>query len=301
MIRSMTGFGDASRSQDGVAYAVELRSLNNRYLKATVRLPEELLGLEPELESAIRKRLTRGSVTLTVHFKDTSAAAAYEINEAALRRYLSHLETVEKQALADLGEHGGVRLDLGSLLALPGIVQPPDQKGLLERARPIIHELIDGACAKLVAMREAEGKGLAEDLTSHCRLIMERLERIEERAPHVVEEYHQRLRDRINELLARAQLEANQVDLVREVALYAERCDISEEVQRLRAHLEQFQQMVESPEYESVGRRLDFVVQEMLREANTIGSKANDAQISQTVVEVKGAIDRIKEQVQNVE
>jgi uncharacterized protein (TIGR00255 family) len=297
----MTGFGDAHRSENGVAYAVELRSLNNRYLKVTVRLPEELLGLEPELESAVRQQVSRGSVTLTVHFKDTSAAAAYEINEAALRRYLSHLETVERQAQADLRERGGVRLDLGSLLALPGIVQPPDQQGLLDRARPVLHELIDQACGKLLSMREAEGEGLAEDLLRHCGAIRERLDGIETRAPHVVEEYHQKLRDRINELLARAQLETDQVDLVREVALYAERCDISEEVQRLRAHLDQFEGMVKAPPDEAVGRRLDFVVQEMLREANTIGSKANDAQISQTVVEVKGSIDRMKEQVQNVE
>lgn len=293
----MTGFGDASTQRDGVHFAVELRSVNNRYFKATIRLPDELLTLEPELEQAVRKRITRGSVTLTVSLKDTSATAAYQINEAALRAYLSHLQTVE-QSTAD----GSVTIDLGSLLALPGIVQPPDQSGLVERSRSVIYELLDKACSKMCAMRDAEGEGLAADLRQHIATINTHLDVIAERSPNVVNEYHQRLRARIDELMAQAKLKLNETDLVREVALFADRCDISEEIQRLRAHLVQFDQTLErSDDDRPAGRTLDFIAQELLREANTIASKSNDAAITHRVVEVKGAIDRIKEQVQNAE
>jgi uncharacterized protein (TIGR00255 family) len=279
---------------------VELRSLNNRYFKSTIRLPDQLAALEPELESQLRNRINRGSVSLSVSYKDTSAAAAYEINEAALERYLSHLEIIEKRAKREVGE-SGVTIDLGSLLALPGIVQQPDQTELLQRARPVVRELVEKAIEKMLTMRDAEGGGLAADLQHHCRFIMERLGQIQERAPLVVEEYHVRLRNRVDMLLARAKLELEAQDLMKEVAIYAERCDISEECQRLRAHLEQVQQIVGNATPEPAGRTLDFISQELLREANTIASKSNDAAIARMTVEIKGAIDRLKEQVQNVE
>ncbi len=296
----MTGFGDAACVMDGVAWSAELRSLNNRYFKSTIRLPEQLAALEPELESQLRARISRGSLSLTINFKDTSATAAYEINEAALQRYLAHLEIIEKQAKREVGE-SGVTIDLGSLLALPGIVQQPDQTELLHRARPVLRELVNRAVDKMLGMRECEGKGLADDLSQHCRFILERLSTIQERAPLVVEEYHVRLRARVDQLLARAKLQLEESDLMKEVAIYAERCDISEECQRLRAHLEQVQQIVGQDNPEPAGRTLDFITQELLREANTIASKSNDAQIARTIVEIKGAIDRMKEQVQNVE
>jgi len=293
----MTGFGDAATQRDGVHFSVELRSVNNRYFKATLRLPDELLCLEPELESALRKRISRGSVTLTVNVKDTSASAAYQINEDALRSYLSHLTTIEQEVT-----DAGVTIDLGSLLALPGIVQPPDASELIERARPAIYELMDDACEKMCRMREEEGKGLADDFKQHIEAIDANLAQVVERAPHVVEDYHQRLRTRIDELMAQAKLKLNENDLIREVALFAERCDISEEVQRLRAHLQQFSQIItRGDDDRPAGRTLDFIAQELLREANTVASKSNDATITRLIVEVKGAIDRIKEQVQNVE
>ena len=296
----MTGFGDAACVMDGIAWAAELRSLNNRYFKASIRLPDQLSSLEPELESLLRKRINRGSVTLTISFKDSSATAAYEINEAALERYLSHLETIEKRAAREVGQ-GGVTIDLGSLLALPGIVQQPDQTELLQRARPVVREMMNRAIEKMLAMREAEGQGLAQDLLAHCRYIAERLQIIRQRAPFVIDEYHQRLRQRVENLLAQAQLKLAETDLLKEVAIYAERCDVSEEVQRLTAHLDQITQIIGQDNPEPAGRTLDFISQELLREANTIGSKSNDAQISRTIVEIKGAIDRMKEQVQNVE
>lgn len=285
----MTGYGDASCEADGVHYAVELRSLNNRYFKATIRLPEEIAGLEAELDSVLRKRLNRGSITMVVNFSDTTAATTSEINEAALERYL------------ELRERLGATVELGSLLALPGVIQPPRSAELLERARPPVRELLDRALERLIAMRQSEGRGLADDLLKHRSYIAERIDGIADRAPAVVEEYHQRLRSRMDDLMARAQLNVNAADLVKEVAVFAERCDISEETQRIKAHLDQIEQILARDDGEPAGRTLDFLAQELLREANTIASKSNDAVISRVIVEVKGAIDRIKEQVQNVE
>ena len=295
----MTGFGDASCETESVHYAVEVRSLNNRYFKATIRLPDEICGLEAELETHLRKRISRGSVTLTVGLKDRSAEAAYELNEPALQRYLSHLRHIEKQ-VADGGD-GGVTLDLATLLGMPGVIQPPESAELIERYRPTIHELLDQAVDKLTEMRRHEGEGLQKDLLSQREAIAERLDKIIARAPEVVGEYENRLRSRINELVARLELPANEADLVKEVAVFAERADVAEETQRLKAHMDQFEQILSSEDQSPSGRTLDFLAQEMLREANTIASKSNDAAISRWIVEVKGAIDRIKEQVQNVE
>lgn len=292
MIRSMTGFGDASEQHEGVHFAVELRSVNNRYFKPTIRLPDELAALEPKLESILRQRISRGSVTLNVSYKDNSAAAAHEVNEAVLGRYLKYLDQFRRQ---------GDSVDLAALLLLPGVVMTPDVEGLSNRYGPVIDRLVDRACERMLQMRREEGAGLVEDLMRNRAFILERLERIEGRAPDVVRDYHQRLRLRVDALMAEAKLRLDETDLAREVALFAERCDISEEVQRLRAHLDQLERILNPSNSEPAGRTLDFLSQELLREANTIASKSNDALVAQLVVEVKGAIDRIKEQVQNIE
>lgn len=298
----MTGFGEASEQVDGVQYAVELRSLNNRYFKASIRLPDEIAGLEAELETLLRHRLNRGSITLTVRLRASDAAATHQVNEVALLAYLDHLETIQGKLKGHQGSGGagGVHIDLTALLAMPGVLQPQGQD-LMLRARPAVTRLVDLACGKLESMRVSEGQFIAQDLGTQRRFILERLELIRKRAPQVIEEYHTRLRTRIDELLARAEFKLDERDLIREIAIFAERSDISEEITRLGGHLEQCEQIMQAKANESAGRTLDFLAQELLREANTIASKSNDATISRAIVEVKGAIDRIKEQVQNVE
>lgn len=298
MIRSMTGFGDASTQADGVHYSVELRSLNNKYFKCSVRLPEEFQGMEAELETQLRKRVSRGSFTLTIKFKTTDAQAVSRVNDEAIMTYLDHLETIHAKI-----QDQAVQIDLTQLLALPGVLQPAqDEASLLSKSRPVISKLLDEATHRLLAMRATEGKALADDLSGHLNLIMERMKRIGERAPAVIEEYHIRLRGRMDELLSKAELKADETLLIREVAVFAERADISEEVSRMAGHVAQFQEIIHNGnDAEPVGRTLDFLAQEMLREANTIGSKSNDDRISRAIVEVKGSIDRIKEQAQNVE
>ncbi len=294
----MTGFGDASTQSDGVHYSVELRSLNNKYFKCSVRLPDEFQGMEAELESKLRKRVSRGSFTMTVKFKTTDAQAVSRVNDAAILTYLEHLETIHSKI-----QDRAVQIDLTQLLVLPGVLQPAqDEASLLAKSKPVVTKLLSEALDKLIAMRVTEGQSLADDLLKQLNLIMDRMTTIGDRAPSVIEEYHLRLRARMDELLAKAELKADESALIREVAVFAERADISEEVTRMAGHVAQFQEIIANGnENEPVGRTLDFLAQEMLREANTIGSKSNDAQISRAMIEAKTAVDRIKEQVQNAE
>lgn len=295
----MTGFGEASDQIDGVQYAVELRSLNSRYFKATMRLPENLVGMEAELEALLRKRLMRGSITLTVKMRLPDVLAAHRVNDQALMVYLDHLESIHAKVTKS---DQSINIDLTALMVLPGVLQPSEDEGaLLRRCRPVLQRLTEDACVRLVQMRETEGKALAKDLTVQCQVVQERLNEIMQRAPTVVDEYHQRLQNRMNELLARAELEVAQTDLIREVAVFAERSDISEEAARTAGHLDHVRQVLGASDDDPAGRTLDFLAQELLREANTIASKSNDAHISRYIVIVKGAIDRIKEQVQNIE
>ena len=293
MIVSMTGFGDATGELNGTHYAVEIRSLNNRFFKAIIKLPENVSGLEPEIESVLRERLGRGSITYILKMRSDSAEAAYHINTEALRAYLEQLKTVRE--LDKL-----VQIDLASLVQLPGVCQEPrDDTDEMAKHGDKIRQLSDTAIKKLNAMRQREGEALFNDLMKHGQYISAHLKEIEKRAPFVIDDYHKRLTQRVNQLLSKAELQVNQTDLLREVAVFAERADISEEIQRLGTHLVAFEQACRSGEH--AGRKLDFITQEMLREANTIASKANDAEIARHIVDIKGAIDRLKEQVQNVE
>jgi len=293
MIISMTGFGDAHADRDGTHYAVEIRSLNNRYFKPIIKLPESVSGLEPELESMLREKLGRGSITYILKMRSDSAEAAYHINTQALKSYLEQLQTVK-------GIDRLVQIDLASLVQLPGVCQEPrDDTDEMERRGPIVRELTAKAIVKLNAMRTREGEQLFNELMRHVGVIAANLAEIAKRAPSVIEDYHRRLSLRVGQLLSKAELKVNEPDLIKEVAVFAERADIAEEIQRLTSHLGAFDQACREGEH--AGRKLDFITQEMLREANTIASKANDAQIARHIVEIKGAIDRLKEQVQNVE
>ncbi len=291
----MTGFGEASLHTEGVHYHLEVRSLNNRYFKASIRLPDDLQGLEAELESALRARISRGALVLIGKVSDTSGGAAHVVNESALRGYLETIERLKKPANADF------TVDAANLLSLPGVLQPSDDEERLHKARSAFMTMLDAAIEKLVAMRAQEGAKLNEELMVHQRVIHDKLERVQARAPQVVQDYERRLKERTERLLQQAGFVAEPADVIRDVAAFSEKADIAEEIQRLGAHIEQFSELLGTPEDKPVGRTLDFLAQEMLREANTIGSKCADADIARDVVEIKGAIDRIKEQVQNVE
>lgn len=290
----MTGFGDARRETESMILTVEARSINNRYLKVSVRLPDGFGSLEPRLEAAVRKRVRRGTVQVDVRAERTEAGDIYRIDDAVLDAYRRQIEAVT----ARWNRAESIRIE--ALLALPGVIpEAPAAPPELNQADALVLATLDEALQKLAAMRRQEGLAIAEDMRTHCRIVAQRLDDVAERAPHVVDDYRQRLTERVSRSLELLDVSLDPADVIREVTLFQERCDISEEIARLRSHLDQFQRIMDGPA--SSGRKLDFLSQEMFREANTIGSKSNDVAIAQHVVEIKAAIERLREQVQNVE
>jgi len=294
MILSMTGFGSAQRIEEGISYALEIRSVNNRYLKLTIKLPERLQFAEIEMDRILRSRINRGTVTYTLRMKSENGAGATTLNLAALQAYLDQLQKIRPASGVS------TRVDLAALAQLPGVADVGElDEEFRARAMAAITTLTNQALDALLTMRREEGRMLMGDLTVSLSGIRREVDSIKSRAPLVIDEYHDRLRTRVQTLMQKGGFELEADGLMREVAIFAERCDIGEEINRLTSHLDQFVELCERGE--QVGRTLDFLTQELLREANTIGSKSNDAALARSVVTVKGLIDRLKEQVQNVE
>lgn len=294
MLQSMTGYGEAVYEAEGLYFTAQVKTVNNKFLKTTLRLSESISFLEEEVEKLIRSKLFRGSVYLTVQVKSSTDKPLTTINTAAVRYYAKQLvEAID-------GLPAACNVNTANLLNLPGVIEPyqPDE-ALTETIKNAVLNVVKDALSSLTRMRLAEGKQLADDLLGNCKNISGLVENIAARSPVVVEEYREKLQKRVNDLISSAKLELDEQILIREVAIYADRSDISEEIARLRSHLTLFEQACNSDQ--SVGRKLDFMCQEMFREVNTIGSKSSDSQISRWVVDMKCCVDRIKEQVQNVE
>jgi uncharacterized protein (TIGR00255 family) len=290
----MTGYGEAQGEINGVSYLVEIKTVNHRYFKVIIRLPEPVAFIEEGIDKLLRDNMSRGSVNYVLRLKNSSVNALFDIDETALKTIVEKLNRAGSSADVK-GE-----IDISNLLTLPGIIQPvlPDKKAS-EQIRGKILEVSREAIDKVKQMRAAEGGFLEADLTKHCSAIEKDLGQIRARSDIVLKEYAAKLKQRVDSLLAEVKLQLDEETLAREVAIFAERSDISEEVARLDSHLQQFVQACQANEL--AGRRLDFISQEMLREANTIASKASDTNIIRSVVDIKCRIDRIKEQVQNVE
>ena len=296
MLQSMTGFGDAKWEMDGYSFLVEIKSLNNRFLKTSIRLPDALNSLEPEIERIIRKTVSRGSVNYALHMRNMSEEGAFDVNHAAVEKYVLNLNQIATLH----SQNKGMTIDLATLLQLPGVCQlrtfSPEE---LEKFLDIVEKLTRDALKDLQAMRAQEGEALLQDLQENCDVIRRSLSDLKELSGEVVNHYRRRIQEQVNTMLAEAKLSLNEDQLLKEVALFAERSDINEEMSRLEAHLTHFNKACETGEQS--GRRLDFISQEMFREANTIASKSNDARISHHVVDMKVAIDRLREQIQNIE
>jgi uncharacterized protein (TIGR00255 family) len=294
MINSMTGYGDAEGQLDGVTYIVEIKGVNNRYFKPKIKLPETVAFLEEQVYELLRQNIVRGSVDYVLRLKNASADMLFEINVNALTAYLNKLN----EATSSAGT--SAPMDVGGLLNLPGILEPmrPDEQKS-RRVREFVLELSGRAIEDFKQMRRAEGAELEADLLKNCGEIRQHLEKIRQRKDLVLQQYHDRLKTRVDELLAGVNIKLDPDTLSREIAVFAERCDISEEITRLESHLKQFEENCKTDG--QAGRRLDFLGQEMLREANTVASKAADVEIAHCVVDIKCCIDRLKEQVQNVE
>ncbi len=299
MIISMTGYGRASLEEENFFCQVEIRSVNNRFLKISIHLPDELAECEADIDKQVRQQLCRGSINITVTVVLPSGTAA-PVNRQAAQYYLQEMQDLARWARDSAS--APMTIDLTELLLLPGVCESPN-RGWAEpqhqHRRDVINRLLAEALAQVVLMRKREGEALWKDLQLHLAEISTSLESIRRQAPLIAQQYHQRLRARVMQLVGDAKLSLSDADLLREVALFSERADINEEISRLSGHIEHFKGLAEKEN--QVGRTLEFIAQEMLREANTIGSKASDGQIAILTMRIKGSIDRIKEQVQNVE
>lgn len=287
----MTGFGSVSSHEDGVSIQIELRTVNNKFYKSTIRLPDSLQSLEAEIDAQVSRSFSRGSVTLSVKYVDTSEHGIATINTESLQNYIDQLREMDSS----------LSVDIGRLLSLPGVLASDSDEDIVTRVRSTVMDLVTAACENTIEMRKREGKALQQDLEDLLSKLGEELSHIKQRAPEIVKEYQSRLHQRMEGLLSEIGKSVAQEDLLREVAIFAERTDIAEEITRLEGHIVQFKELVDGSDQDPIGRTLDFLAQEMLREANTIASKCLDGESNRRIVEVKGAIDRIKEQVQNTE
>lgn len=290
MLLSMTGYGEAHHEQDGMFVAMEMRSINSRHFKLSTRLGEGYAILEPKVDQAIRQTIRRGTVQLTMRVTHRHRPEDYRINTDVVAAYQDQLAKLSDEQPTPIA----------ALLQLPGVVDERSSRVVdTEADWPVIETALAQAMEKLFEMRRDEGRAMAADLGANCQAIADELTKIEEIAPMVSEGYRDRLHERLNKMLKQHGLTIEPADILREVSIFAERSDISEEVVRLRSHLQQFAATLEFKE--SSGRKLEFVTQEMFRETNTIGSKANNVDISRHVIEIKANVERIREMIQNVE
>ncbi|MCF6158525.1 MAG: YicC family protein [wastewater metagenome] len=294
MIKSMTGFGSADYRDEERIVQVELRSVNNRFLKIDLRLPDILQTFEGEIERSIRKRISRGTILVNVNYQSFKQEPEYFLNSNKVKEYYSLLKDIRKE----IGSRE--RISIHSLLLLPGVLQKGRKnQGNVDEIISICGKLIQEALEKMLEMRAIEGRHLGEDIEQRKNSLLSVLEKVESRAPMIVEEYSKRLKDRATSLLEGTDIELSDGHLYREIAIFAERCDVSEEINRLKSHLNQLQEALHSDE--PTGRKLDFIVQEMFRETNTMCSKANDSILLKDLVDIKTEIEKIREQAFNIE
>jgi uncharacterized protein (TIGR00255 family) len=290
----MTGFGEAHCQQEGLAVAVEVRTINSRFFKLSVRSGEGYAAWEPQIEALVRKSIRRGTIQVNLRISRASSPDDFKLNVDVLGGYRRQLESLCQQW--EVSEP----VTPQNLLTQPGVVDERTGNAVdLVADWPIVNRTLQEAMESLAQMRAKEGRAMADDLSINCQTMASSLEEIRGRAPLVVDAYRKRLEDRLKKTLAEYDVELNPSDVIREVSLFADRGDISEEIVRLASHLDQFATIMELPE--SAGRKLEFLTQEMLRETNTIGSKANDVEIARHVIEIKAAVERIREMIQNIE
>lgn len=290
----MTGYGEATVEAERFVLAIEIKTVNNRFLKIGSKISEEVFYLQNELEELVRRRLRRGSVFFSVRFEPTRFADLFEIDEEVLKKYLNAIQNLKSEFPSAEG------VQLKDLLLLPGVIRTEEALVLGKgEVLPVARQAMKQALSSVEAMRREEGHNLEQDLRKRCHAVVGLVERIKQLAPSEVEQYRSRLERRVRLLLGEQTKHLAPEDILKEVAIFAERSDISEEVARMESHVKQFTEALENSS--PVGRKLDFIAQEMFREANTMGSKSSGSELNECVVELKAEVDRIKEQTLNIE
>ncbi|ARI77537.1 YicC/YloC family endoribonuclease [Halobacillus mangrovi] len=293
MVKSMTGYGKKSIEVGETRLHVEIRSVNHRYLDISAKLPRNLLFIEEKLKRKIREVLSRGRIDLFITVEGQSIfEKKVDVDWRILDQYLEKLKGIK--ARYDLTEH--ISIDMVTKLEDVFSVQEIEEN--TNELQEALTSSMEDALNRVIVMRKAEGERLKKDLLQRISKVSSFLEKLEERRPWVVEEYKERIRARIEEY-TREEIQLDDTRILQEVGILAEKGDVTEEITRMHSHLSQFSQILTLEE--PIGRRLDFIVQEMHREVNTIGSKSNDAKLTEWVVDLKNEIEKMKEQVQNVE
>ena len=291
MISSMTGFGAADGLVGSARASVEIRTVNHRFFNPSLKLPSAFSRWEGEIRDILRQKIARGHVTLVARI-DRDESTSPVIDETRLAQYLTALKALQKKhKLA--GE-----LDLATLLKLPDVIAAPSDE-VDQKAGDALVKIVAKAADNLVAMRRTEGAQQSRFLLERIDAVESRLARIEKRAPVRIKEQHERIKRTVGELIGTLGVDPQR--LAQEIAILADKLDVAEELDRFRAHLAAFRDTVRSKTTEPVGKRLGFLLQEMLRETNTIGSKANDAPILEDVIAIKEELERIREQGENLE
>lgn len=291
MIKSMTGYGRAKLSKDDREYQIEIKSVNHRYLDISVRIPKQLSYLEETIKKEIAKKVKRGKIDVFVTFENNSLEGKeIKINTELAKAYIDELKKLaeKENILSDIQV-----TEISKYPDILNIQSNQDDEKITEE----VLETITIATDNLVQMRETEGNKISEDLLKRLNIINKKVEEIAKLSTGLIEEYVVKLEERINEILKNQEIDKTR--LAQEVVIYADKCSIEEEVTRLNSHISQFKNLLNSNE--AIGKKLDFIIQEMNRETNTIGSKANNLEITNGVIDIKTEIENIREQVQNIE
>jgi uncharacterized protein (TIGR00255 family) len=292
MIRSMTGFGRGTCEKDGKSFTIEIKSVNHRYFETNIRIPRVLIAFEDKIRKIINEKVKRGKLDVFVTQGNYDKEEAYaSLNEKLAESYIKCFKTLKgKYELA--GD-----ISVSQIGGLPEVVTLKQKSEDVSETFDVIEESLTQALEYLVLMRESEGEKLLQDLLRKCELINDLVQKIKERAPMVFIEYKDRLTQRLHEIHKEIEFDENRVAM--EVAIFADKAGIDEEIVRLNSHIQQMTETLILDE--PIGRKLDFIIQEMNRETNTIASKANDLEILNTVINLKSEIEKIREQIQNIE
>lgn len=292
MIRSMTGYGRALEVIDGMSITAEIKSVNHRYFEFSSRTPRIYGFLDEKLKSYVQSKITRGKIECYVYIESLEAEdCTVEINHSLASGYI--------KALSELGERYGLQNDttVTSVAKYHDIFSIHKEEADEEKIWQAVKAVLDKAIVSFVSMRETEGEKLKNDILSRCDIILEKVAFIEERSPETVKEYNAKLLERMKTVLGDVHVDEQRI--LTEAAIYADKIAVAEETVRLRSHISQMHEFMKSEV--AIGKKMDFLIQEFNREANTIGSKAQDVEIAKRVIDIKAEIEKIREQVQNIE
>lgn len=292
MVRSMTGFGRFEESNEKRRVSVEMKSVNHRYLDLNIKMPRKLNAFEPRIRSFLKSRLSRGKVDIYISFEDYEKRSSFlKYNAALAKTYMEHLRQISEDFSLDMD------IRTSTLSRYPEVLTMEEENDDDESIWEIVQKAINAACDAFVASREKEGEALKNDLMGKLHGMEPLIDQVEERAPEILKEHRERLLEKVTELLGDTHIEESRI--ASEIVIYADKICTDEETVRLRSHLNNMMDVLETGE--EIGRKLDFIAQEMNREANTILSKANDKITSDIGIRLKTEIEKIREQIQNIE